>query len=48
MPKVPETTRLQRFKSEFTDLDIRNGELFCRFCEKKASFFLIAIYCIYY
>ena len=41
MPKVPETTRLQRSKSEFSDLDIRTGELFCRFCEKKVSFFLI-------
>ena len=39
MPKVPETTRLQRFKSEFSGLDIRNGQLFCRFCEKKVSFF---------
>ena len=46
MPKVPETTRLQRFKSEFSDLDIRNGELFCRFCEKKVSFFFLI--CIVY
>ena len=27
MPKVPETTRLQRFKSEFSGLDIRNGAI---------------------
>ena len=39
MPKVPETARLQRFKSEFSDLNIRNGELFGRFCEKKVFFF---------
>ena len=35
MPKVPETTRLQRFKSEFSDLDIRNGEFFCSVVRKR-------------
>ena len=39
MPIVPETTRLQRFKSEFSDLDIRNGVILQILWEKGKFFF---------
>ena len=39
MPKVTQCVRNESLKEEFPEFDIRDGNLFCTYCQKNVSFF---------